>query len=126
MSWEPARRGKEEPKERNMRIGASIYLLCVLVLTAVSPARSAGENIMGTVKTISANSITVETMGKEPKAVIVTLSPSTKFIKDGTDTSVKDLKVGDRVVINVKPNGDKLEAVKVVFGKMFEDMDMHH
>lgn len=109
-----------------MKIGASIYLLCMLVLTVVSPARGAAENVMGKVKTISANSITVETTGKEPKAVTVTVLPSTKFIKDGTDTSVNDLKVGDRVVINVKPNGDKLEAVKVVFGKMFEHMDMRH
>jgi Domain of unknown function (DUF5666) len=109
-----------------MKIAASIYLLCMLALTAVSPARGAAEIVMGTVKTISANSITVETMGKELKVVTVTLLPSTKFIKDGTETSVKNLKVRDRVVINVKPNGHKLEAVKVVFGKIFEHMDMHH
>ena len=96
------------------------------MLAFVSRARGDVENVMGTVKAISANSITVETMGKEPKPVTVTLLTSTKFIKDGADTSAKDLKVGDRVVVTVKLNGDKLEVVRVVFGKMFEHMDMHH
>lgn len=109
-----------------MKIGASIFLLCILVLTVVSPARSAVENVMGTVKTISVNSITVETMDKERKAVTITMLPSTKFIKDGTEASIKDLKVGDRAVINVKRDRDKLEAVEVVFGKIFDHMDMHH
>ena len=92
-----------------------------------TPASDANaQNVMGTVKAISADSITVETIDKERKAVTVTLLQSTRFIKDGAETSVKDLKVGDRVIINTKPIGDKLEAVKVVFGQVFQHMDMHH
>ncbi len=81
---------------------------------------------MGTVKAVSASSITVETMDKAPKPVTITVLPSTKFTKDGTVTSVKDLKIGDGVVVSVKPNGDKFEAVSVTFGQMFQHMDMHH
>ena len=73
---------------------------------------------MGTVKTISANSVTVETAAQEPKTITVALLPSTKFVKSGADASLKDLKVGDRVVVEAKENKDnKLEAVSVTFGK---------
>jgi hypothetical protein len=105
---------------------ALILLLSTLMLAVVSNADKAVENVMGTVKAISANSITVETVGKTPKPVTITVLPSTKFIKDGADTSVKDLKIEDRVVVSVKPNGDKFEAIKVVFGQAFQHMDMHH
>ena len=73
---------------------------------------------MGTVKTVSANSVTVETVGKAPKTVTVALLPSTKFMKSGANASVNDLKVGDRVMIEAKENSaDKLEAASVAFGK---------
>ena len=38
---------------------------------------------------------------------------------------MKDLKIGDRVAITVKPNGEKLEAAQVTFGQMFQHMGMH-
>ena len=109
-----------------MKTKALIFLLATLMLAVASNADNAVENVMGTVKAISANSITVETMGKTPKPVTVTVLPSTKFIKDGADTSVKDLKIDDRVVVSGKPNGDKFEAIRVVFGQIFQHMDMHH
>jgi Domain of unknown function (DUF5666) len=83
------------------------------MLAVASNADNAAKNVMGTVKAISSNSITVETMGKTPKPVTVTVLPSTKFIKDGADTSLKELKIEDRVVVSGKPNGDKFEATKV-------------
>lgn len=109
-----------------MKTKTLIILLSITMLAAVSHADNSAENVMGVVKAVSPSSITVEAMGKAPKSVVVTLLPSTKFIKDGVATSVKDLKVEDRVVVSVKPNGDKFEAVSVVFGKIFEHMDMHH
>ena len=74
-----------------MKTKTLIFLLATLMLAVGSNADNAVENVMGTVKAISANSITVETMGKTPKPVTVTVLPSTNFIKDGADTSVKDL-----------------------------------
>jgi hypothetical protein len=109
-----------------MRTKALVFLLAISMLAAVSQADDRLENVMGTVKVISANSITVETMGKAPKPVTITVLRSTKFIKDGAVTSVKDLKVEDRVVVSIKPNGDKFDAVTVVFGQVFQHMDMHH
>lgn len=109
-----------------MRNETLVLLLSLIMLAVVSRADNNAETVMGTIKAISANSITLETMGKTPKSVTVTVLPSSKFIKDGADTSVKDLKIEDRVVVSVRPNGDKFEAIKVVFGQIFQHMDMHH
>ena len=109
-----------------MKTKTLIFLLATLMLAVGSNADNAVENVMGTVKAISANSITVETMGKTPKPVTVTVLPSTNFIKDGADTSLKGLKIEDRVVVSGKPNGDKFDAISVLFGQTFQHMDMHH
>jgi hypothetical protein len=94
------------------------FLLCLPLLAIATFAHNGMEHVMGTVKSISANSVTVETAAKEPKIVTVALLPSTKFVKSGADASLKDLKVGDRVMIESKENNeDKLEAVTVMFGK---------
>ena len=73
---------------------------------------------MGKVTAISDNSIAVETGAKEPKTVTVAITAQTQFVKSGTAASVKDLKVGDRVVIHAKENGKELVATTVSFGKL--------
>jgi hypothetical protein len=108
-----------------MKTKTLALLLSIVMLAAVSHADMSGS-VMGTVKAVSANSITVETMDKAPKPVTITVLPSTKFIKDGVVTSVKDLKVGDGVVVSIRPNGDRFEAASVTFGQIFQHMDMHH
>jgi len=104
------------------------------MMTANSSMPCGGMNaqmVMGTVTAVLADSITVDAMrmgrmrgGRRP--VTIALTPSTKYINDGVDTPVKDLKVGAQVVINITPNGDKTEATKIVSGRMFSHMNMHH
>ena len=84
------------------------------------------QNVMGTVKSISATSITVETMDQTRQSVTVTVLASTKFNKDGRASSLSDLQVGDRVLVNADKNGERLETSKVTFGQLFQHMDMHH
>lgn len=96
-------------------VAISIAVLCVAVVTW---AHGNETHVMGTVTAISTNSITVQSTGKEAKTTTVAVLSSTKFLKSGAGASITDLKVGDRVVIHAKPNGDKLEAVTVEFGKM--------
>jgi hypothetical protein len=104
------------------------------MMTANSAMPCGGTNaqmVMGTVTAVSADSITVDAMRTsgmhaDQKPVTIALSPSTKYINDGVDTPVKELKVGAQVVINIKPNGDKSEATKIVSGQMFSHMNMHH
>jgi hypothetical protein len=81
-------------------------------------AHNGNEHVLGTIASISANSITVQSTGKETKTTTVSIIPSTIFMKSGAHVSLKDLKVGDRVVIEAKDNkDDKLEAISVTFGK---------
>jgi len=71
---------------------------------------------MGTVTSISVNSITVETTSK--KTVTVSLSAATNFQKSGSPAALKDLKVGDKVVIHATGPEEKLVATEVRFGTM--------
>jgi hypothetical protein len=94
------------------------------VIAVTTFAHNGMEHIMGTVKTISATAVTVETAAQDPKTITVALLPSTKFVKSGADASLKDLKVGDRVMVEAKENSsEKLEAVSVTFGKPPHDLN---
>jgi preprotein translocase subunit YajC len=71
---------------------------------------------MGTVTNISENTVSVETTSK--KTVSVNIGAATKFVKGGLPVTLKDLKVGDRVVIHATGPEDKLVASEVRFGTM--------
>jgi uncharacterized surface anchored protein len=109
-------------------------LSSVLLFAMASFAHNGNEHVMGTVTAISANSITVQSADKDAKTSTVSVVPSTMFMKSGAHVSLKDLKVGDRVVVEAKQNKDKkLEAVSVTFGNPqphsgmddMPGMDMH-
>lgn len=89
----------------------------VLALGALSFGHGGAEHVMGTVKAMTENSITVVTKTNQEKTV--TFDASTKFMKSGEAVTVKDLKVGDRVVIEVHEVGTagRLHAAEVRFGK---------
>jgi ribosomal protein S1 len=95
-----------------------ILLSCALLFAMANFAHEGNEHVMGTVTAISANSITVQSSGKEAKTTTIFVVSSTMFMKSAAHASLKDLKVGDRVVVDVKENKDNnLEAVSVTFGK---------
>jgi hypothetical protein len=91
--------------------------IAVLYVAVVTWAHGNEKHVIGTVTAISVNSITVQPREKEAKPTTVSVIPSTKFLKSGMPASLADLKVGERVVIHAKPNGQKLEADTVEFGK---------
>jgi hypothetical protein len=74
------------------------------------------KHLMGTVTGISDSSITLETKAK--KSVTVDVSDKTKFERNGSPATLKDLKVGDKVVVHADVSGDKLVANEVHFGVM--------
>src|SRR5215469_2873722 len=95
------------------RILTSLFL--VLALTAVLAAHGDAIHVTGTVKTISPASVTVETVKHE--TVTVMLSPKTEVMKSAAKADIKDLKVGERVVIHAMKNKEgQLEAEEVAFG----------
>ena len=90
-------------------------LLCVLLLSfggTIAFAHGDYDHVRGVVTQISPTSLTVQTTDKTTKTLVIT--PKTKFQKSGTLAAPADLKVGDRVVIDV-PKG-KNEARVITFG----------
>src|SRR5437879_3658740 len=114
------------------RILAVVTLLFALSLMALAHGNE--KHVMGKVTGISDSSITVETTAK--KSLTVEVSDKTKFEKSCAAATLKDLKVGDKVVIHVGVSGGKLVANEVHFGAMkgkqsmegmkgMEGMDQH-
>ena len=97
--------------KRTVAVVALLFALSVMAL-----AHGKEKHVMGTVTSISDTSITVQT--KDKKSVAVDVSDKTKFEKSGSSATLKDLKVGDKVVIHADVSGDKLVANEVHFGPM--------
>ena len=97
--------------KRTIAVVALLFAFSVIAL-----AHGKEKHVMGTVTSISDTSITVET--KDKKSVAVDVSDKTKFEKSDSPATLKDLKVGDKVVIHADVSGDKLVANEVHFGPM--------
>jgi ribosomal protein S1 len=92
------------------RVLASLFAFAFLGVAA--DAHGGHDHIRGTVTQINGQSIVVQTTAKKTKTV--TLIASTKFEKSGKPALLSDLKVGDRVVVDV-PEG-KLTAEEIQIG----------
>jgi Domain of unknown function (DUF5666) len=98
------------------RIGSTmlLFLACLLV-TLSTLAHGTDKHVLGTVTKITDSEITVQ--AQDGTLQVVKIAPDTSFVKSGASASIKDLKVGDRVVIHAKPVGSDLIAHEVRFGK---------
>lgn len=94
-----------------MRRVLSSLFACSL-LSAAAFAHGGHDHVRGTVTKIDGKSIVVQTTEKATKTV--TVVETTKFEKAGKPALLTDLKVGDRVVIDL-PEG-KLTAEEVQIG----------
>jgi hypothetical protein len=93
-------------------------ILVVGTLLILSPfvfAHGNEQHVRGTVAKIDAASISVKTTDGEAKTVMI--SSDTKFVRGTSPATQQDLKVGDRVVIHVKPEGGMLHATEVQIGR---------
>jgi len=91
-------------------------LTLLLALASLSFAHGNAKHLMGTVTAVSPDSITVKTT--KGVTTMVTFTPETKFAKSGAPATAKDLKTGDRVVIEGDDDNGRLRAESVRFGKM--------
>jgi ribosomal protein S17 len=98
------------------KVLATLFSLVLMVSSAY--AHNGMEHIMGTVASITDNSITVTTTDGESQTV--TTTADTKSTKMDAAIALKDIKVGDHVVIHASKKNDKLIAstVQVGMGKM--------
>jgi Cu/Ag efflux protein CusF len=100
----------------NNKIISKFAAAAVLTVCAtVAFAHNGIEHLMGTLISKSDSFVVVDTV-KHTK-VTVMLDPSTTFSFDDKKASVNDLKIGDRVVVNAKEDGNqKLHGISVRWG----------
>ncbi len=84
------------------------------LMVCLAYAHGGMEHVMGTVAGISATSITVTTT--DGKSQTVLLTAETKYAKNDTAITVKDIKVGDPVVIHATRKNNELTAATVKVG----------
>ncbi len=85
----------------------------LLAFSVMALAHGKEKHVMGKVTSTTDTSITVETVSK--KSVTVSVTEKTKFEKSGAPAALKDLKVGEKVVIHADASGDGLVANEVHF-----------
>ena len=108
------------------RIIARTFLATVALTlgSAAAFAHNGVEHVMGTVTAVAETSITVDTM--KHTSVTVLLDDTTTFSNNDVAASRKDLKIGQRVVINAKENADKkLVGVTVKWGAASAEHNDH-
>jgi uncharacterized membrane protein YjjP (DUF1212 family) len=95
---------------------ATFFTLVLIVSSAY--AHNGMEHVMGTIASITDNSITVTTT--DGKTQTVTTTADTKYSTMDAAIALKDVKVGNRVVIHATKKESKLIAatVQVGMGKM--------
>lgn len=103
-----------------------VMLMGVVLFAGLTFAHGSDQHVMGTVTQITETTITVEVAAKSADAqktsVTVNVLASTKFEKMDAAATLKDLKVGDRVVIHAGKKDGKLEAHMVKIGMAMSGM----
>lgn len=89
-------------------------LICTLLLGTLTFAHGGMEHILGTVTAITDHSLSVKT--REGAAKTVEFDGETKFLKGDAAATVKDLQVGNRVVIHARNRDRSLHAAEVRIG----------
>ena len=99
------------------------FLALFIVLTifvAAAYAHDGMQHVMGTVTAITATNVTVKaTSGTSQKVV---LTETTRYLKGTNPISIKDIKVGDHIVIHATKKGDQLTAAEVKIGSTSGNM----
>jgi hypothetical protein len=78
-----------------------VTLLGIVLFASLAFAHGDEQHVLGTVTKISQNSITVQTTKNMDVELMIT--SDTKFTKGSASVTLKDLQVGDRVVIHAMP-----------------------
>lgn len=100
-----------------------IVLTAILAFAGVAYAHNGVEHVMGTVTAITATNVTVKTT--DGKTQTVALTATTKVSKGTAQANLKDVKVGDHVVVNATKKDNQLVAVEVKLGSMDGMKGMH-
>jgi hypothetical protein len=83
----------------------------VLALGAGTLAHNGNDHVRGVVTAVSAQSVTVQLADKSSKTL--SISAKTEFDNAGKPGHLGDIKVGDRVVVDVPEHGSNALLIKV-------------
>jgi exosome complex RNA-binding protein Rrp4 len=83
----------------------------VLAVSAGALAHNGNDHVRGTITQVSAQSVTVQLADKTTKTL--SISAKTAFESSGKPGQLADVKVGDRVVIDVPEHGSSALLIKV-------------
>jgi hypothetical protein len=89
-------------------------ILTLGLIGSVAYAHNGMEHVMGTVSAITGTSVTVTTT--DGKSQTVAITSDTKYSKMNASITVKEIKVGDHVVIHATKKDNQLSAVTVKVG----------
>jgi hypothetical protein len=90
---------------------AVLPILAAFVLAGVAFAHGDAEHVRGTVVTVTATAITVEVSPKQMRTV--TVNAKTMVMKGDTHLTLKDVKAGDRVVLDVDKKTSVVTEIKL-------------
>ena len=83
----------------------------VVAVGAAAFAHGGNDHVRGVITQVSPQSVTVQTTGKTTKTL--TLSAKTTFDQGGRPAHLSDLKVGDRVVIDVPEHSSEALSIRI-------------
>ena len=93
---------------------AVMTLLTSLVLTGgIAFAHGDAVHHRGIVTQINGKSVTIQTTTKPAKLVTFTVADHTEIDRGSKVAALKDLKVGDRVVVEIPKNKTEAESIKI-------------
>jgi hypothetical protein len=88
----------------------------VALMGAVTFAHGDAVHVTGTVAQINGKSVTVQPVKKGAKAVTFTVADHTEIDRGTKVASLADLKVGDRVVVEIPKGKSEAESIKIGVG----------
>ena len=80
---------------------------------AVAFAHGDAVHHRGVVTQINGQSVTIQTTGKPPKMVTFTVADHTEIDRGTKVAALKDLKVGDRVIVEIPKGKTEAESIKI-------------
>ena len=89
-------------------------LIAVFALTAVTAfAHGDALHVRGTVTQIMGQSVTIQPTGKAAKPLTFTVAVHTEIDKADKVAAFKDVKVGDRVAVEIPKGKTEAESIKI-------------
>ena len=92
----------------------TLGLIAVVALTAVTAfAHGDALHVRGVVTQINGQSVTIQPTGKAAKPLTFTVADHTEIDKAGKVAAFKDVKVGDRVAVEIPKGKTVAESIKI-------------